>query len=135
MQLHRANERFEEAGARLIIVGNGAPHFIAGFRQKTGFDGEIYTDPGRRAYAALDLHRDLGSTFNLRTIRSAWRAFSSGNRQTSIEGDPWQQGGVFVVAPDGEIVYGYASQHAGDHPPVKSLIAAAGEATSSPPGK
>lgn len=124
MQLHRANTRFEAAGARLAVVGNGAPHFIAGFLDKTGFDGEIYTDPDRRAYAALHLHRDLRSTFNLRTVRSAWRAFSSGFRQTTVEGDAWQQGGVFVVAPDGEIVYGYASQHAGDHPPVGDLIRA-----------
>lgn len=130
MQLHRANQRFEAAGARLIVIGNGLPHFIAGFRERTGFDGEVYTDPGRRAYGALHLHRDLGSTFNLRTIRSAWRAFSAGNRQTRVQGDPWQQGGVFVVASDGEIVYGYASQHAGDHPPVEDLLVAAEDAAS-----
>ncbi|MCG8422707.1 MAG: AhpC/TSA family protein [Proteobacteria bacterium] len=110
-------------------MGNGEPYFIAGFREKTGFGGEIYTDPELHTYRALHLHRSMGSSFSVRTLRNAWRAFADGNRQSTIQGDPWQQGGVFVIVPGGEIVYSYASQYTGDHPPIDELVTAARGAT------
>ncbi len=111
-------------GARLVVIGNGAPTFIAGFRDRVGFDGLLYTDPTRRVYAALGMTRRLRSSFNLRTLRQALRAYRSGHRQGAVQGDPWQQGGVAIVSPSGERVFEYRSAFAGDHPPVADLLRA-----------
>lgn len=125
MQLHRARAQIEEAGADLIVIGNGTPNFIAGFRERTGFDGTVYTDPERNAYRALRLRRSVRSSVNLRTLSRAVSAYRKGNRQTRTQGDPWQLGGVFVVATSGALVYEQRSEYAGDHPLVEEIIEAA----------
>ena len=122
--MQRATPRFLEAGARLVVVGNGRPNFIAGFRDKTGFEGPVYTDPSRASYRALRLRRGLRSAMNLQSAKKALEALRDGNRQTATRGDPWQQGGVFIIAGDGTIVYRYPSEFAGDHPPTEDIVAA-----------
>ena len=124
VQLHRASSRLEDAGGRLVIIGNGTPSFIEGFREKSGFQGPVYTDPSRRTYEALRLRRDIGSSLNLRSARRAFQAYRKGFRQSRTEGDAWQQGGVFVISGQGNIVFRYASEYAGDHPPVEPLVEA-----------
>ena len=44
------------------------------------------------------------------------------------QGKPDQQGGVLVVGADGRVRYGYASEVAGDHPPVEKVLRLAHEA-------
>ena len=134
MQLHRARHEIEEAGARLVVIGNGAPNFVAGFRERTGFAGTIYTDPERNTYRALKLKRGVRTSVNRKTVARAVKAFRAGNRQVGTQGDPWQQGGVFVVAAGGALVYEQRSEYAGDHPPVEEIIEAArAAADASPP--
>jgi peroxiredoxin len=117
--------QLEQANTDLAVIGNGTATFIAGFRQRSGFGGQIFTDPTRASYAALALRRDLRSSLNLKTISRAIAAFGSGSRQTSVQGDPWQQGGVVLVNTGGQIVYRYASSFAGDHPPNDELVSRA----------
>ena len=59
-----------------------------------------------------------------RLFSNAARALQAGYRQNSVEGDPWQLGGVFVVRPGGELLYAYRSREAGDHPEPADLLAA-----------
>lgn len=122
MQLHREQPRITEAGARLVIIGNGGPSFIEGFREKSGFQGEIYTDPGRRSYKALHLRRDLRAVLNPRAIPRAVEAYRNGARQSVTRGDNWQQGGVFVFSTSGEMLYSFRSQYAGDHPSIGHIL-------------
>lgn len=128
VQLHRAADRLEQLGVRLVVIGNGSASFIGGFREKTGFDGELYTDPKRQTFRALDLVRGVRSTVGVRVAAKAIKTYRQGFRQTATRGDPWQQGGVFVVARGGEPVYAYRPQFAGDHPPVEEVLDAAGTA-------
>ncbi len=79
----------------------------------------------------MKLRRTLRSTMALSTVRSAYKAYKQGFRQTSVRGDVWQQGGVFVVAQSGELALRYASEYAGDHPPVRAIE----EALRAIPGK
>jgi hypothetical protein len=125
VQLQRASDQLEELGVRLVVIGNGLASFIDGFRDKTAFDGELYTDPKRQAFRALALVRGVRSTFSLRGAGKAARAWREGFRQTATRGDPWQQGGLFVIARGGEPVYAYRSQFAGDHPPIEDVLDAA----------
>jgi len=52
------------------------------------------------------------------------RAFAGGHRQTRVQGDAKQLGGVFVISPGPELRYSYRSRFAGDHPDIAEVIAA-----------
>ena len=115
-------------GARLVVVGNGKPFHARGFLEDYPIDALVLVDPDLKAYAAAGLRRGKAITLGFAAIRNGLRAFKKGFRQTSVKGDPWQQGGVFVVRKDGEVVYSHISQAAGDHPEPRELLEAVGQA-------
>jgi len=124
VQLHRERARIEAAGATLQVIGNGAPMFMAGFRETTGYDGALYTDPSLAVYAALALRRGWRTILDPRAAKNAARALAGGFRQGRTQGDATQQGGVLVVATDGTIRFRHADRVAGDGPPVGTVLAA-----------
>lgn len=124
MQLHRERTRIEAAGATLQVIGNGAPMFMAGFRETTGYDGNLYTDPSLAVYQALELRRGWATILDPRAAKNAARALAGGFRQGRTQGDATQQGGVLVVARDGTIRFRHADRVAGDGPPVATVLAA-----------
>ncbi len=111
-------------GADLVIVGNGAVNFAAAFREDFELDGPLLVDPELRAYRAAGLRRGRVELLSPRLPLNAIRALRSGSRQTGVQGDPWQLGGVFVIRPDGALLYRYESREAGDHAPVKEVLSA-----------
>jgi len=117
-------ETIRGLGAELHFVGSGAPFFARGFRDEYQVPVPIYVDPERASYEALGLARTLRSTLNLRLLSNARRAAKAGFRQNSVEGDAWQQGGVLIVLPGGEVAYRYRSEVAGDHPGVSEVVEA-----------
>lgn len=123
-QLRRELEAIHARGAELVVVGNGNRQSARAFVQQTGLTTPLYVDIARDAYRALGLRRDVGATLNPATLTNAWRALRAGFRQTSVQGDPWQMGGVLVVVPGGHVSYRYLSNAAGDHPPVAHVLAA-----------
>jgi len=113
-----------DRGAELWVVGNGRPEQAQDFKEQHGLDFPLLVDPELVAYAAAGLRRDLGSTLNFATLGNAVRALRAGFRQSSVQGDPWQQGGAFIISPDGQDLYRHISQAAGDHPDIGELLAA-----------
>lgn len=113
-------------GAELVIVGNGRPDQAADFREAEHVENPLLVDPELRAYAAAGLRRDLGSSVNVRVLGNALRALRAGKRQGTVQGDPWQQGGVFVIRPDDRVDFAYVSESAGDHPDPVDVLAALG---------
>jgi NAD(P)-dependent dehydrogenase (short-subunit alcohol dehydrogenase family) len=111
-------------GAELVIVGNGAAHFAAAFREDYELDCPLLVDPELRAYRAAGLRRGRVEALSPRLPLNALRALRAGSRQGAIQGDPWQLGGVFVIRRDGELAYRYVSREAGDHPPVDDILVA-----------
>ena len=109
MQLHR------EGIENLVVVGNGAPMFIEGFRETTGFTGPIYTDPSLEVYNAAQLKRGLGTMLKLGAVAATVGSLRRGFRQGKTQGDATQQGGVLVIAPDGRILYHHISAYPGDN--------------------
>lgn len=116
-----------ELGAELVIIGNGAAHFAEAFREDFDLDCPILVDPELRAYRAAGLRRGRVELLSPRVPRNAVRALRSGSRQTGVQGDPWQLGGVFVIRPGGDLTYRYVSSEAGDHPPVEDILSALAE--------
>lgn len=123
-QLRDVKAQIEAAGAGLAVVGNGTPFHAVGFRDDQGIDFPLYVDPDLMAYRAAGLKRGARRTFNRRSVAKARATLKDGFRQGRTQGDPWQQGGVFVIRPDGSVPFGYVSEFAGDHPEVSEVLAA-----------
>lgn len=123
MQVHRKADDIRAAGGELIVIGNGAPHFIAGFRELTHYTGALYVDPTLAAYEAAHLERGVTKTLSARALVPTLRAFARGGRQGTIQGDNWQQGGVMVVATDGTVLYHHASRRPGDNASPDDIVA------------
>jgi dehydrogenase/reductase SDR family protein 12 len=123
-QLRDRIDEIHARGAELVIVGNGAPHFAAAFREDYQLDCPLLVDPELRAYRAAGLRRGRVEALSPRLPWNALRALRAGSRQGAIEGDLWQLGGVFAIRRDGELAYRYVSREAGDHPRVDDIVAA-----------
>lgn len=135
-------EDIRSRGAELVIVGNGAANFAAAFREDFSLDGPLLVDPELRAYRAAGLRRGRVELLSPRLPLNALRALRGGYRQTDVQGDPWQLGGVFVIRPDGALLYRHESREAGDHAPIDALLDALeqdrepiAEVSAAPPGQ
>ena len=112
------------AGMELVAVGSGTREMAEDFVADHHIDFPVLVDPEREAYQALSLVRSRRSTLGPKAMAHAVRAMRKGFRQTKVLGDPYQQGGVFLVTPEGEMPYAYLSKEAGDHPDPKAVVAA-----------
>lgn len=125
----RADE-LKRAGVRLLFIGNGLPMMAKDFQDFMQLDAhQVWTDPKRRTYAHLGFKRGWLSLLDGASLRYSLRAMAAGFRQAKTQGDPIQQGGVLVVKRGGEVIYGYTSAVAGDHPPIEDVMAKALEAS------
>ena len=117
-------EDIRKAGAELVVVGNGNQTFASAFREDQKLDGPLLIDPELGAYRAAGLRRGRVELLSPRMPLSAVRALSAGYRQTSVQGDPWQLGGAFVIRPDGALTYRHIASDAGDQASVKEIVKA-----------
>ena len=124
MQLHREIDSIRNAGAEVFVIGNGSPSFIEGFREKTGYTGVIYTDPSLAVFQAAQLKRGVMTTLNPRALGKTIGAFMRGHRQGLTQGDTWQQGGVLVIAPSGDVKWHHASERPGDNAEPREIVKA-----------
>lgn len=124
MQLHRRIDDLHATGAELVVIGNGSPNFIDGFRETTGWQGPLYTDPSLEVYRAAGLKRGVMTVLNARAAIKALGALRAGRRQGRTQGDEWQQGGVLVIAPSGDVIWSQISEYAGDNAAPDAIIAA-----------
>src|SRR5258706_14120125 len=100
--------------------------FIEGFRETTGFDGVVYTDPSLAVFDAAQLERGLRNVINLGAAFASVGALRRGFRQGRTRGDNLQQGGVLVVATDGRVVWQHVSKYPGDNASPDAVIRALG---------
>jgi peroxiredoxin len=112
------------AGAELVLVGNGSVQFAARFQAEKAPDCAVFTDPSLEAYRELGMKRGVWATLSPAALLASVRATRRGYRQTSTEGDGWQQGGTYAVAKGGRIVYAKANRNAGDRPDLDAALAA-----------
>jgi hypothetical protein len=111
-------------GAEVYVIGNGARHFIAGFRETTGYDGAILTDPALATFAAAGLRRGLRTVLTVATIVRSIGAWRRGFRQGRTQGSALQQGGTLVIGPDGTTLLHHISDGPGDHASNDAILAA-----------
>ena len=112
-------------GASIVPIGNGSASFIKGFRQKTGLEGPVYTDPSRRTFEAASLGRSVWSLLHTGSLVASLRAACRGFfYRGKIRGDGLQLGGVLVVQPPGRVKLHYVSRFVGDHPSNRAILQA-----------
>jgi peroxiredoxin len=114
----------QDAGAELVVIGNGTPEMARAFVEDVGLTTPVYTDPSRRSYELAGLKRGVFATLSLRGIAHAKRAKKGGFKQTAVAGDPWQLGGVLVVEAGGRVAYAHRDSEAGDLAPIDDVRAA-----------
>jgi peroxiredoxin len=127
VQLHRDRERFDAAGARLVVIGQGTPAHAQHFREQFDLEGlEVLVDPDRAAYKAAGAK--VGSLSELLGPRSVLsgikRAASERMVQGRTQGHPAQLGGVLVIAPGGEVAWAHLAENAADNPPNDEVLEA-----------
>ena len=104
------------------MIGNGSVPFLTSFAEGYPDTITFLTDPELGAYKALSLRSGLGGFAAFGMVSSGVRAFRAGHRQTRTQGDPKQMGGVFVVMPNGDVVFEQKSKTAGDHAALESVL-------------
>jgi hypothetical protein len=118
-------------GAQLVFIGNGSPAQARDFRAAHASGCDVYTDPSRATYSALGAQRGVAATVGPSAARAFLRTLRGGFRQSTVQGDAWQLGGMLVVLPGDRVTYSHLSRHAGDHPPNEEVLAAVRAATTS----
>lgn len=109
----------------LVFISTGTPSMARDFQESMGLTSPIWVDKLRESYRHLGFKRGVAATlFNWKSLKHMIRSWKKGHRQGAALGDPWQQGGVLVVAQGGKALYGFAAQEAGDHPPMEEVLSA-----------
>ena len=128
MQLHRDRNRFDEVGARLVVIGQGTPRHAEHFIEEFRLDGmELLVDPDRKTYEAAGTKvATVNELYSPAIVAKALKITATERLiQGPTRGHPAQLGGVLVVAPGGEVVWSYLADDASDNPPNEDVIEAA----------
>lgn len=105
----------------MALVGSGNAVFARAFVEDFNLDLPVFVDPALDAFRAARLRRGIEAVASTGFLSNAFRAYRAGAKQTGIEGDPWQLGGVFVFDAQGRLHLAHRSGTAGDHPPKETI--------------
>lgn len=105
-------------------MSTGSAQFARAFREDhlQGVECTLLCDPEGESFGALGFRRNLRDLLQPTVLLRAVRAWTAGYRQSSLQGDALQNGGVVRTDGAGAIVYFYASQGPGDHPSPSSCF-------------
>lgn len=124
--MNRDRERFAEAGARPVLIGQGTPANAARFRERYGLELDLLADTDRRAYKAAGTKvGTLSEVIGPRMVaRGLQRSLRSRVFQGAIDGHPAQLGGMMLVMPGGRVAWVHLSDDVSDYPPNAEVIEA-----------
>ena len=112
-----------ELGARIVVVGNGKPWQAAAFRAEAALPLELYTDTRLHAYQMAGLHRSWLRALHPRVFFAVWRARRGKHKQTALQGDAWQLGGMLLFDSAGRLRWRQRSRFPGDHARAADIVA------------
>jgi AhpC/TSA antioxidant enzyme len=126
MQLHRVRKEFQDADARLVLIGQATPRHAAHFRRRYGIQLPVLADEERVSYRAVGAKR--GGFSDLFAPKVVAKGAVTGLKQRVLQGrtigDAAQLGGAIVVAPDGRIVWSHLAADAGDNASPEEILSA-----------
>lgn len=126
MQLHRAREQFEAAGAPLVLIGQLTPRHAAHFRSRQRIELPVLADERRASYKAAGakvatFSELLGPKVVAKGLLTGAR---TGARQGKTLGHPAQLGGAIVIAPGNDVVWSHMARDASDNASPEEILAA-----------
>jgi peroxiredoxin len=124
LELHKA----ELTNAKLQVVGvaMGEPKHAERYCGKLAPSITCLTNETTMPYESYGLQQGkLGELMSPAVVVASVRALARGSSQGEAVGDIKMLPGTFIVDKNGIIQYAYYSKHAGDHPKIADLIAAA----------
>jgi peroxiredoxin len=124
--LDRAQEQFEAAGAKLVLIGQLTPRHAAHFRRREKIDLTVLADNDRVSYRAAGASKgSVGQLIGPSVVaKGLVTTLKTRKMQTRTIGDPAQLGGAMVIAQDGTIVWSRMAKNAGDNASPDELLAA-----------
>jgi peroxiredoxin len=135
VQLNRARSRFAEAGAQLVLIGQGTPQDAARFRRRMRIDLQVLADVDRVTY--LWAGTKLATLDELISPVVVARGLLAMAKNQVILGhntaDEAQLGGSIVVLPDGTIAFSHISRDAADMAPPDEILSVVSAASSRAP--
>lgn len=124
MQLRDSIKQWQEDGVNVVVIGNGNANFAQAFREDFDLSSPLLVDPELAAYRAAGLRRGRREIASPKMLKNALRAYGTGARQTGVQGDPWQLGGILAFAAGGDLLFEHRSSEAGDHAAPEEVAAA-----------
>ncbi len=107
-----------DLGVQVVLVGNGAPIYIAGFKDRFSLhhsNVKVVTDPSLKVYQLALLRNSLWGVMGFAGIRDMLRAFTKGHFQKSVQGNNHQQGGSLFLDESGVVMFYHRNYSLGDH--------------------
>jgi len=124
--LDRAQEEFEAAGARLVLIGQLTPRHAAHFRRRENLNLTVLADNDRASYKAAGAR--VGSMSQLLgpgvVAKGVMTSLKTGKVQSRTIGHPAQLGGAMVIRPDGTIAWSRMARDASDNASPEEILAA-----------
>jgi len=125
VQLRDQRERFEEAGAGIVLIGQGAPSDAVAFTERMRQPFECLVDPDRSAYRAYGLVR--ASATQLLRPQVAGSFLRANLRRETMQkglqgGSFLQMPGTFVIDTDGVVLMAHRNRHLADTPPNRRIL-------------
>jgi hypothetical protein len=119
VQLHRARQEVEDAGASVVFVGQLTPRHAAHFRRRYEIDPPVLADKERVSYRAIGAKvATMGELLGPQSVTSGLlkTVGSRGKvRQGKVIGHPAQLGGAALILPDGSIPWSHLSENPSDN--------------------
>ncbi len=128
MQLHRAQDQLEDAGASVTLIGQATPRHATHFRRRQGIELPVLADEDRSSYKAAGAKvATMGELLGPKVVAKGFATTArTGRVQGRTIGHPAQLGGAMVINPAGEVVWSHMSQDASDNAEPAEILAALG---------
>jgi len=128
VQLHRDQAKFDAAGVRLAVVGQGTPRHAEHFIEEYGLDGmTVLVDPDRKAYESAGTKvATLDELLGPQVVAKGMKVAATQRLvQGRTQGHAAQLGGVLVIAPGGDVTWSHLADDAGDNASNEEVLEAA----------
>jgi peroxiredoxin len=119
-------DKLRGAGLQVVSVAMGEPKHAERYCGKLAPSITCLTNETTMPYETYGLQQGkLGELMSPAVVVASARALARGSSRGETIGDAKMLPGTFIVDRHGIIQYTYYSKHAGDHPDIADLIAAA----------
>lgn len=123
-QLRHFEAELRRRDVQVLVISFGAEFWARAWLQETESPFPLLLDPDRAAYRAYGLERSFVRVWSPKVMWHYTRRVLAGQKLQSIQGDPHQLGGDFVVDAAGAIRLARRSKDPVDRPPMEALLAA-----------